>query len=66
MKVLAIANMYPPHHLGGYELLCQDTVERFRRRGHEVVVLTTTMRRPDVDDTADTGWSSVPATSTAE
>ncbi|MCU1429722.1 MAG: glycosyltransferase, partial [Actinomycetia bacterium] len=49
MRVLAVANMYPPHHLGGYELTCRDTLERFRARGHDVAVLTTTMRRPDVD-----------------
>jgi glycosyltransferase involved in cell wall biosynthesis len=44
VRVLVITNMYPPHHLGGYELSCRDTVERFRRRGHEVSVLTTTLR----------------------
>jgi glycogen(starch) synthase len=42
--------MYPPHHLGGYELSCRDTVERFRRRGHEVTVLTTTLRIPGADN----------------
>jgi glycosyltransferase involved in cell wall biosynthesis len=52
VKVLAIANMYPPHHLGGYELSCQDTLERFRANGHDVRVLTTTMRRADVDERA--------------
>ena len=44
--------MYPPHHLGGYELSCQDVVERWRGRGHEVVVLTTDMRLPGVVDPA--------------
>ena len=48
--MLVVSNMYPPHHLGGYELSCQDTVERFRRRGHEVTVLTTTLRIPEADD----------------
>ncbi|MEJ7582557.1 MAG: glycosyltransferase [Acidimicrobiales bacterium] len=52
MRVLVITNMYPPHHLGGYELSCRDTVERFRHRGHDVSVLTTTMRLPDVDELA--------------
>jgi glycosyltransferase involved in cell wall biosynthesis len=42
--------MYPPHHLGGYELSCRDTVERWRRAGHEVHVLTTTMRLPETVD----------------
>lgn len=49
VRVLVVSNMYPPHHLGGYELSCRDTVERFRARGHEVEVLTTTMRRTDID-----------------
>src|SRR4051795_12762140 len=50
MRLLLITNMYPPHHLGGYELSCLDVVERFRARGHEVTVLTTDFRRRGVDD----------------
>ncbi len=50
LRALVVSNMYPPHHLGGYELSCRDVVERFRRRGHEALVLTTDMRRPGVDD----------------
>lgn len=46
MRVLVITNMYPPHHYGGYELSCRDVMERFRRRGHEVTVLTSTLRVP--------------------
>lgn len=42
--------MYPPHHLGGYELSCRDVVERWRARGHEVRVLTSTMRVPGIAD----------------
>lgn len=38
--------MYPPHYLGGYELSCYDVMERWRSRGHEVEVLTTTFRLP--------------------
>ena len=30
VKVLALANMYPPHYYGGYELICRDVMERFR------------------------------------
>src|SRR4051794_21411352 len=52
--------MYPPHHLGGYELSCRDTLERFREHGHEFLVLTTTMRRPDVDDGAQDAATSEP------
>jgi glycosyltransferase involved in cell wall biosynthesis len=50
IRVLVLSNMYPPHHLGGYELSCRDVVERLRARGHEVTVLTTTMRVPGVSD----------------
>ena len=53
VRVLVVSNMYPPHHLGGYELSCRDTVERFRGRGHDVAVLTSTMRRPEVVDPPD-------------
>jgi glycosyltransferase involved in cell wall biosynthesis len=42
--------MYPPHHHGGYELACKDVVDRWRARGHDVTVLTSTMRLPDVAD----------------
>ncbi|MBV8387730.1 MAG: glycosyltransferase family 4 protein [Acidimicrobiia bacterium] len=48
-----ITNMYPPHHYGGYELSCQDVVERWRRRGHDVAVLTTDMRVAGVADPPD-------------
>ena len=51
--------MYPPHHLGGYELSCYDVMARFRARGHDVTVLTTTMRLPGVDDPPDERSSGV-------
>jgi len=50
VRVLALTNMYPPHHLGGYELECQDVLEGFRARGHECLLLTSTVRVPGVDD----------------
>ena len=46
MKVLSVGNMYPPHHLGGYELMWQAGVEALRSSGHEVRVLTTDYRSP--------------------
>ncbi len=46
MKLLALTNMYPPHHYGGYELICRDVMTRLRERGHSVDVLTTTLRVP--------------------
>jgi glycosyltransferase involved in cell wall biosynthesis len=45
--------MYPPHHLGGYELSCRDTVDRWRARGHEVSVLTSDLRLPGVGNRDD-------------
>ncbi|MFL5840944.1 MAG: glycosyltransferase, partial [Thermoleophilaceae bacterium] len=44
MRVLAVGNMYPPHHLGGYELVWRAAVRRLRAAGHDVRVLTTDFR----------------------
>jgi len=53
MRILLLTNMYPPHHFGGYELSCLDTVERLRMRGHTVTVLTTKLRVPGVSGPAE-------------
>jgi glycogen synthase len=42
MRIAVLANNYPPHTLGGYELLCADHVAWLRGRGHEVVVIAST------------------------
>jgi glycosyltransferase involved in cell wall biosynthesis len=39
MKILVVSNLYPPHVLGGYEILCAQVVDRLERAGHECVVL---------------------------
>src|SRR4051794_24419368 len=44
VRVLAVGNMYPPHHLGGYELVWRSAVEHLRTRGHDVRVVTTDFR----------------------
>lgn len=44
MKILVVSNLYPPHHIGGYELGCRDVVEGLRARRHEVRVLTSTFQ----------------------
>ncbi len=44
MRVLTIGNMYPPQHLGGYELVWQGAVRHLRASGHDVRVLTTDVR----------------------
>ena len=41
--------MYPPEHLGGYELMWRASVAHQRERGHEVRVLTTDWRQPGAD-----------------
>ena len=50
LRILVVTNMYPPHAYGGYELGCRDVVDRWRRRGHEVAVLTSTVRLPGATD----------------
>ncbi|MFN0071043.1 MAG: glycosyltransferase family 4 protein [Chloroflexota bacterium] len=40
MKALFISNYYPPHHLGGYEELCDEVAHGLRIRGHEIAILT--------------------------
>jgi glycosyltransferase involved in cell wall biosynthesis len=52
-RILVITNLYPPHHLGGYELSCRDVVERFRERGHDVHVLVSDVRMPGVAEADD-------------
>jgi glycosyltransferase involved in cell wall biosynthesis len=40
MKILALSNFYPPHHIGGEELSAQSIVNGLRQRGHCVEVIT--------------------------
>jgi glycosyltransferase involved in cell wall biosynthesis len=56
VRILLITNFYPPHHFGGYELSCEDTVTRWRARGHEVTVLTSEFQRNDVTGRPPTPW----------
>ena len=51
MRVLAVGNMYPPHHLGGYELMWRAATEELRSSGHRVRVLTTDHRADRADTT---------------
>jgi len=53
MRVLALAPLYPPHHLGGYEVVCKGVMDRFAERGHDVLVLTSETRLPDRDGAGD-------------
>jgi len=38
--MLAVGNMYPPHHSGGYELVWQAAMGHARAHGHTVRILT--------------------------
>lgn len=51
MRILVVSNLYPPHHLGGYEVGCQEAVRGLIARGHEVRVLTSDygLRRAQAD-----------------
>ncbi|MDK9689839.1 glycosyltransferase family 4 protein [Azospira sp.] len=40
MKILFVSNLFPPAHIGGYELACRDTVDMLIAAGHECHVLT--------------------------
>lgn len=40
MKIAIISNLYPPHYLGGYEILCAQVCKELHKRGHKIVVLT--------------------------
>ncbi len=49
MRVLAVGNMYPPHHLGGYELMWRSAMNALRARGCEVRVLASDYRSAAAD-----------------
>ena len=52
MKILVISNLYPPHEIGGYEIICRDVVDLLTQRGHQLRVLTSEHHldgRPQVD-----------------
>ncbi len=40
MRILAVGNMYPPQHAGGYELAWQQAMHRANALGHRTRVLT--------------------------
>jgi glycogen(starch) synthase len=53
LRILAVGNMYPPQHAGGYERCWQQTTQRALELGHRTRVLTTGYRedpsRPEED-----------------
>jgi glycogen(starch) synthase len=55
VRILTVGNMYPPHHLGGYELIWRSAVRHSRAAGHEVRVLTTDVRFGEPAEPDDPG-----------
>jgi glycosyltransferase involved in cell wall biosynthesis len=55
LRILIVSNLYPPHYLGGAELLCKQIVDILARQ-HEIRVLTSDFRLANSKD----GDSSVP------
>jgi glycosyltransferase involved in cell wall biosynthesis len=56
MRVLAIGAQFPPHHLGGYELIWEAGMELLRDSGHDVLVLTTDFAVADPEPRPDPGF----------
>ncbi len=64
LRILAVGSMYPPAHLGGYEVVWQDVMRRARAVGHTVRVLASDHRShvgipeedPDVHRTLRWYW----------
>jgi glycogen synthase len=40
VRILVLVNVYPPHHAGTFDFRCQAMVENLKKRGHQVLVLT--------------------------
>lgn len=55
MRLLSIGLLYPPHHLGGYELVAAGVDDAATRRGHEVRVLVSDHRMPGVSAAENDG-----------
>jgi glycosyltransferase involved in cell wall biosynthesis len=43
-KLLVISNFYPPHTIGGYELLCEEVMSVLAQRGYTIKILTSNYR----------------------
>jgi glycogen(starch) synthase len=50
MRILAVGLLYPPHYLGGYELVCEGVMRAARARGHDVQVIVSDYRKPGVSE----------------
>lgn len=50
LRVLSVGNAYPPHHLGGYEVIADGVTAELRHQGEQIRVLTSDHRDPKVTD----------------
>ena len=55
MRFLTIGLLYPPHYLGGYELVCQGVMRAARARGHDVRVLVSDYHAPGAREPEEPG-----------
>jgi glycogen(starch) synthase len=55
VRFLTIGLLYPPHYLGGYELVCQGVMRAARARGHDVQVLVSDYHAPRVREPEESG-----------
>lgn len=50
MRILVCSNLYPPHVLGGYEILCRQVVDHLGEMGHSCSVLTSNFQSEHEQD----------------
>jgi glycosyltransferase involved in cell wall biosynthesis len=50
VRILTVGLLFPPHHLGGYELVCEGVMREALARGHDVQVLVSDHRTPGVSE----------------
>jgi len=55
MRFLFLTNFFPPASRGGYEQWCQEVADGLRAHGHEVLVLTSTHERENLQS-PDPDW----------
>jgi glycosyltransferase involved in cell wall biosynthesis len=53
LRILAVGNMYPPHHAGGYERAWQEAMHHARAAGHAVRILASDHHEPGVEGEDD-------------
>jgi glycosyltransferase involved in cell wall biosynthesis len=51
-RILTLTNWFPPHHFGGYEVLCDEVMTGLADRGHQVEVLCSNAVLPGADPVA--------------